>query len=238
MGVALVMTACGGGDGDAPEARTRPSPPTDNPAGEFPSEPTLRDDLSRPDSGWPRREEPDGSSTGHVAKRYEMTLGDGRALLSATAPVVVEPGNRGTFSEVELVPPSGGGGGLFCRASEDGSRMYAVTLSADGSWVVRRVEAGKATVLQEGRVPEEARARDGEPTLLRFICGTANAGETVSLVFTVNATPFFVVRDPRGLDPERSTRVGLLVARDSTSEPFTARFNNFAVILATPPAPG
>ncbi|HWC11316.1 MAG TPA: hypothetical protein VG455_08850 [Acidimicrobiales bacterium] len=238
-GAAMLLAACGGGGGEAPEEGASGPPETsarsENPAGAFPDEPTFRDDLTVPVPGWPRLDEADGSAAGPVTGAYQLRAGSDHVLFPAAAPIAVEPGNRGTFSEVELTltPGAEGGGGLFCRGSPDGTSMYAATFSGQGTYAVQRVEQGDVTVLKEEKVPGVT--PDRGPVLLRLICGTGEDDREVSLLVTVNASPFSVVRDPRPLRAGPSSRVGVVASRGQGVEPATARFNNFALFLATPP---
>ena len=52
------------------------------------------------------------------------------------------------------------------------------------------------------------------------------AGEPLTLVYSINATPFGYVTDQDSIDPGRTARVGLL-ARDGV-----AQFDDFALYLA------
>ena len=125
-----------------------------------------------------------------------------------------------------MLEPSRGGAGLLCRAAHDGSAGYALLLGADGRVQLSRIEDGEASVLKDFRLTPNERAERGKASLLRLGCGTGKPGEPVTLIFSVNATPYGTIVDEQSVDPGGEARVGL-VARDGA-----ARFDDFALSLA------
>ncbi len=215
--VAAVLLAAGcGEDEDVREAPAMPKTATtpDPAAGAFPARPQVMDDFADPGSGWPRPGYRDGV--------YVVSDGGTGAVL---APQRITPPTRGALAEV-VVEPSRGGAGLLCRAAFDGGSGYALLLGPDGRVQLSRIADGKASVLKDFRLTENERSPRGKPSLLRLGCGTGKPGEPVTLIFSVNATPYGTVVDRESVDPGPDARVGL-VARDGT-----ARFDDFALSLA------
>ena len=213
--VVLLASGCGE-DEDVREAPAMPKNAVtpDPAAGAFPARPQVTDDFEDPGSGWPR--------TGYRDGVYVVSDGGTAAVL---APQRIEPATRGTLAEV-VVEPSRGGAGLLCRASFDGGSGYALLLGADGRVQLSRIEDGGSSVLKDFQLTPNERSERGKPSLLRLGCGTGKPGEPVTLIFSVNATPYGTVVDERAVDPGPEARVGL-VARDGT-----ARFDDFALSLA------
>ena len=172
--------------------------------------------FSNPGSGWPR----DGYRDGAFVL---PARGSGAVL----APKRIEPATRGTLSEVVVEPPAGGAAGLLCRASDDGGTGYGLLLGADGKVQLLRLDGGKVRVIKQHHLTPNERSDRGKPSLLRLGCGTGEPGKPLTLIYSINATPFGYVTDRESIDPGRSARVGLL-ARDGV-----ARFDDFALYLAT-----
>lgn len=212
---ALLAAGCGGDE----EVREAPAMPKtavtpDPAAGAFPAKPQFTDDFSDPGSGWPR--------AGYREGVYVVSDGGTGAVL---APERITPPTRGVLAEV-VVEPSRGGAGLLCRAAFDGAAGYALLLGTDGRVQLSRIADGKASVLKDFQLTDNERADRGKPSLLRLGCGTGAPGGPVTLIFSVNATPFGTVVDQDAVDPGTDARVGL-VARDGA-----ARFDDFALSLA------
>jgi len=216
LALAAALLAGGCGDDEVRQAPDRPATATtpDPAAGAFPAKPQVVDDFEDPSSGWPR--------TGYRDGVYVVSDGGTGAVL---APQRVTPATRGTLAEVVL-EPSRGGAGLLCRAASDGSAGYALLLGADGRVQLSRIDDGKASVLKDFRLTPNERSERGKASLLRLGCGTGSPGEPVTLIFSVNATPYGTVVDEHGVDPGAEARVGL-VARDGA-----ATFDDFALSLA------
>ncbi len=81
--------------------------------------------------------------------------------------------------------------------------------------------------IKQHRLTPNERSDRGKPSLLRLGCGTGQPGQPLTLIYSINATPFGYVTDRESIDPGRTARVGLL-ARDGA-----ARFDDFALYLAT-----
>jgi hypothetical protein len=211
LAAAILLAGCGEERSEPPAATPTPTATVDPAAGSFPDRPQFVERFGDPGSGWPRAGYREGA----------FALDDGAAL----APQEVRPGTRGTLSEVVLEPPSGGAGGLLCRMSADGGTGYALLLGSDARVRLLRLEDGDATVLKAHRLSPNERADRGKPSLLRLGCGTGAPGEPVTLIYSVNATPYGYVADERAVDPGETARVGL-VAEDGV-----ARFDDFALWL-------
>jgi hypothetical protein len=217
--VLLVALAGCGSEKDAaeppkatPAATVTPGPA----AGSFPDRPQVVEKFSDPSSGWPRDGYRDGA--------FVLPARGSAAVLS---PKRIEPATRGTLSEVVVAPPARGAAGLLCRGSDDGGTGYGLLLGADGKVQLLRLEGGKVSVIKQHRLTPNERSDRGKPSLLRLGCGTGVPGKPLTLIYSVNATPFGYVTDRESIDPGRSARVGLL-ARDGV-----ARFDDFALYLAT-----
>jgi hypothetical protein len=217
------LAGCGEQPAAAPVAPAGQTEAVADP-GAFPDEPLLREQFGDPAAGWP--------ATGYQGDgTYRLAAGDGDAFVTAPAPLVIEPGTAGTLAEAEVtLGGAGGRAGLFCRGSEDGQTMYALSVSANGAWALERYEEGNASVLESGTLPEGIVNPPGQPNLLRLICGAGEPGATASLVVTVNATPYITAQDPDSIDPGTSSRVGLFAASEGGA--FEARFDNVAVWVA------
>ena len=63
-------------------------------------------------------------------------------------------------------------------------------------------------------------------SLLRLTCGSGAPGGPVTLGYTVNATPYGFVADPRAVDPGEVAHVGLIAQEGQ------AVFDNVALFLA------
>lgn len=211
----LMLAGCGGED-ERPAPAATPEPAA-TPAGSFPDRPQLADDFSDTGSGW--------RASGYAGGAYRLRAG-GDAV-SAFAPARVEPGNRGTLSEVAVQAPRGGAAGLVCRSSPDRRTGYALLLHGRSEVQLVRLEDGAAETLKVHALTPNERSDPGEPTLLRLACGTGAPGTPVTLGYTVNATPYGFVADRDSVEPGRSARVGV-VARGGT-----ARFDEFALWLGT-----
>jgi hypothetical protein len=201
---------------EAPKATPAATVTPDPAAGSFPDRPQVIEKFSDPGSGWPR----DGYRDGAFVL---PARGSGAVL----APKLIEPATRGTLSEVVVEPPAGGAAGLLCRASDDGGTGYGLLLGADGKVQLLRLEGGTVSVIKQHRLTPNERSDRGKPSLLRLGCGTGEPGKPLTLIYSINATPFGYVTDRESIDPGRSARVGLL-ARDGA-----ARFDDFALYLAT-----
>jgi hypothetical protein len=200
---------------EAPEATPTATVTPDPAAGSFPARPQVIEKFSDPGSGWPRDGYRDGA--------FVLPAGGSAAVL---APKRIEPATRGTLSEVVVEPPAGGAAGLLCRASDDGGTGYGLLLGANGNVGLLRLDGGKVRVIKQHRLTPNERSDRGKPSLLRLGCGTGAPGKPLTLIYSVNATPFGYVTDRESIDPGRSARVGLL-ARDGA-----ARFDDFALYLA------
>ena len=210
----LLASGCGGD-----EVRERPEMPAsattpDPAAGAFPAEPQVVDDFADPGSGWP----PDGYREG-----VYVVSDSGTGAVLAPQRVSRRPAARSPRS---CWSRPGAGRGLLCRAASDGSAGYALLLGADGRVQISRIEDSKASVLKDFRLTPNERSEGGKASLLRLGCGTGEPGEPVTLIFSVNATPYGTIVDEQSVDPGREARVGL-VARDGA-----ARFDDFALSLA------
>ena len=201
---------------EAPKATPTATVTPDPAAGSFPDRPQVIEKFSDPGSGWPRHGYRDGA--------FVLPARGSAAVL---APKRIEPATRGTLSEVVVEPPEGGAAGLLCRASDDGGTGYGLLLGADGKVQLLRLDGGKVRVIKQHRLTPNERSDRGKPSLLRLGCGTGAPGKPLTLIYSVNATPFGYVTDRESIDPGRSARVGLL-ARDGA-----ARFDDFALYLAT-----
>ena len=212
--IAVLLLAGCGGDEERPAPAATPQPAA-TPEGSFPDRPQFADDFSDPGSGWPAGGYRDGA--------YRLRSGAGAA--AAFAPVRVEPGNRGTLSEVALVAPRGGAAGLSCRMSPDRRTGYVLLLYGRSRIQLVRLDDGRAETLKEHALTPNERSDPGAPTLLRLGCGTGEPGSPMTLSYTVNATPYGFVADRDSVDAGGSARAGI-VARDGT-----ARFDEFALWL-------
>jgi hypothetical protein len=216
----VVLAGCGGERARRAEAPTAPNAtPAATPdpaAGSFPDSPQVIEKFADPGSGWPR----DGYRDGAFVL---PARGSGAVL----APQRIVPATRGTLSEVVVEPPAGGAAGLLCRASDDGGTGYGLLLGADGKVQLLRLDGGKVRVIKQHHLTPNERSDRGKPSLLRLGCGTGAPGKPLTLIYSINATPFGYVTDRESIDPGRSARVGLL-ARDGA-----ARFDDFALYLAT-----
>lgn len=218
--LASVLGGCGGdGGGDespaataTPKAAVTPDPA----AGSFPDRPQVLETFSKPGSGWPR----DGYRQGAFVL-------PARGSAAVLAPERVEPATRGTLSEVTVRVPERGAAGLLCRASANGGTGYGLLLSGRSKVTLLRLEDGKARVLKQHFLTPNERSDRGKPSLLRLGCGSGTPGQPVTLIYSINATPFGYVTDRESIAPGKTARVGLL-ARDGV-----ARFDNFALYLAT-----
>jgi hypothetical protein len=215
----LVLAGCGGERakrGEAPTApKATPVVTPDPAAGSFPDRPQVLEKFTKPGSGWPR----DGYRQGS----FVLPARGSAAVLS---PERVEPATRGTLSEVTVQLPERGAAGLLCRGSADGGTGYGLLVSGRGKVTLLRLEGGKARVLKQHLLTPNERSDPGKPTLLRLGCGSGAPELPVTLIYSINATPFGYVTDRKSIDPGKTARVGLL-ARDGV-----ARFDNFALYLA------
>jgi hypothetical protein len=219
LALALAALAGCGGDDDAAQA-PKPSPTAtatpDPAAGSFPSRPQVIETFSKPGSGWPR----DGYREGS----FVLPAKEGSAAV--LAPKRVEPPTRGTLSEVTVRVPERGAAGLLCRASADGSTGYGLLLSGRSKVQLLRLDGGNVRVLKQHLLTPNERSDRGKPSLLRLGCGTGKPGEPITLIYSINATPFGYLTDRESVDPGSAARVGLL-ARDGV-----AQFDDFALYLA------
>ncbi len=218
--LASALGGCGGdGGGEATrDARTSAPKTTVTPdpvAGDFPSRPQVVEKFSKPGSGWPR----DGYREGAF-------ILPARGSAAVLAPQKVEPATRGTLSEVTTLLPKRGAAGLLCRASANGGTGYGLLGGNDAKVQLLRLDGGKVRVIKQHHLTPNERSDRGKPTLLRLGCGTGAPGEPVTLIYTVNATPFGYVTDRESVDPGSTAHVGLL-ARDGVG-----KFDNFALYLA------
>lgn len=128
------------------------------------------------------------------------------------------------------LPRAPGAAGLFCRGSADGRSGYELLVSREGRWRIDRVEEGRRRRLGGGVVSTET-VPPGQSTLLRFLCGAGRPGANVTLGFTINATPFQFVADPRSYAPGTPGEAGAVIAGGGpvTSE---AVFEGLALSLA------
>ena len=211
----FVLLAGCGGEQDERSAPAATAEPAATPEGSFPDRPQLADDFSDPDSGWPAGGYRDGA--------YRLRGGADAAV--AFAPLRVEPGNRGTLSEVTVVAPRGGAAGLSCRMSADRRTGYVLLLYGRSRVQLVRLDHGRAETLKAHALTPNERSDPGAPTLLRLGCGTGEPGSPMTLSYTVNATPYGFVADRDSVDPGGGARAGM-VARDGA-----ARFDEFALWL-------
>lgn len=240
--LALALSACARDEPNAratkqptPHATAAPRSPAapggrDDP-GSFPDEPQFKYDLSERPGGWRSQPADDRSSAGFVAGGYLLRAV--KESLWVAAPPEIEPGNRGSFTEVEMTLVEGAGAaGLFCRGVPGSRTGYGLTIGTDERWAVWRFLNGERETLDRGRLDATVLSEPGDPNLLRLICGTGGEGEPVTIAFTINATDLAGVRDPKGLPIPASGRVGLLALPYDDGR-FEARFDNLAVSLAT-----
>jgi hypothetical protein len=216
--ILLVALAGCGSDKDAaqaPKATPEPTVTPDPAAGKFPSRPQVLERFSKPGSGWPR--------DGYRAGTFVVPAGGSAAVL---APQRVEPATRGTLSEVTARVPKRGAAGLVCRGSSDGGTGYGLLLSGRGKVQLLRLDGGNVRVLKQHMLSPNERSDPGKASLLRLGCGTGRPGEPLTLIYSINATPFGYVTDQQSVDPGSTARVGLL-ARDGV-----AVFDDFALYLA------
>jgi hypothetical protein len=213
--ILMLLAGCGGDDERPAPAATRQ--PAATPESSFPDRPQLADDFSDPKSGW--------DSSGYRDGAYRLR-GSADAVV-AFAPVRVEPGNRGTLSEVAVHAQPGGAAGLSCRMSPDRRTGYVLLLYGRSRIQLVRLQDGRAETLKAHALTPNERSDPGAPTLLRLGCGTGEPGSPMTLSYTVNATPYGFVVDRDSVDPGGSARVGL-VTRGGT-----ARFDEFALWLGT-----
>jgi hypothetical protein len=217
--VLLVLAGCGGEKAarvEAPPTAPKATVTPDPAAGSFPDRPQLVETFSKPGSGWPR----DGYRKGAFVL-------PGRGSAAVLAPRKVQPATRGTLSEVAVRLPARGAAGLLCRASADGGTGYGLLLDASGKVQLLRLEDGKVRVLKQHRLTPNERSDRGKPTLMRLGCGSAAPGQPLTLIYSLNATPYGYVADRESVDPGSTARVGLL-ARDGTPV-----FDNFGLYLAS-----
>lgn len=194
--------------------------------GAFSAEPALREQFEDPSSGWP----PQGYADG----RYRVVVEGGRPFAAVAAPLAIEPGAAGVYLEAEVSLTGGAGrAGLHCRGGQDGQTLYALSVGADGTWAMERYEGGVGAVLDGGTLPDTVLSDEGQPNLLRLICGAGAAGTPVSLVFTLNATQYLTVTDPVALDPGATSTAGLFVGAQDGG-PAEAAYDNVAVWVAEP----
>ena len=212
----LALAGCGSEKQAAEAPKPTPTVTPDPAAGSFPARPQVIEKFSDPGSGWPR----DGYRDG-------VFVLPARGSAAVLSPKRIEPPTRGTLSEVVVEPPAGGAAGLLCRGSDDGGSGYGLLLGADGKVQLLRLEDGKVGVITQHRLTANERSDRGKPSLLRLGCGTGEPGKPLTLIYSINATPFGYVTDQDSVDPGRVARVGLL-ARDGV-----ARFDDFALYLAT-----
>jgi hypothetical protein len=212
----VALAGCGGERAARVEAPPKAPKATPDPAaGSFPDRPQLVETFSKPGSGWPR----DGYREGAFVL-------PGRGSAAVLAPRTVRPATRGTLSEVTVRVPSRGAAGLLCRASADGGTGYGLLLDAQAKVRLLRLEDGKVTVLKQHRLTPNERSDPGQPTLMRLGCGSAEPGQPLTLIYSLNATPYGYVADRASVDPGETAHVGLL-ARDGA-----AVFDDFGLYLA------
>jgi hypothetical protein len=216
LAVLLVLAGCGGERAARVEAPPKAPKATPAPsAGSFPDRPQLVETFSKPGSGWPR----DGYRNGAFVL-------PARGSAAVLAPRTVRPATRGTLSEVTVRVPARGAAGLLCRASADGGTGYGLLLDARGKVQLLRLEDGEVRVLKQHRLTPNERSDPGKPTLMRLGCGSAAPGQPLTLIYSLNATPYGYVADRASVDPGSTAHVGLL-ARDGT-----AVFDDFGLYLA------
>lgn len=229
--LALALSGCGGVDGQAEPTSPAGTPsaqeaPSVTEPGAFPDEPVLREQFDDPASGWPAEGYADGG--------YRLTLAGEGQILTAAAPVAVEPGSTGAFIEAEVtLLGTNGRAGLFCRGTPDGRTLYAFTIGADGAWALERYEGGAPTTVASDNLPEGIVNPPGEANLLRLICGAGPPGSPASFALTINATPYLTAQDPTSLDPGGASQVGAVVVGQGTGEgAVEAHYDNVAVWIA------
>lgn len=230
LAVTLALALSGCGDAQQQAVPTTSPPAQEGPAmadpGAFPDEPVLREEFADPASGWP--------ASGYTDGGYRLALDGDAGIVTASAPLAVEPGNTGVFVEAEVTLLGGNGrAGVLCRGTPDGRTLYAFTIGAGGAWALERYEDGAPELVASDVLPEGIVNPVGEANLLRLICGAGEPGGPASFAFTVNATPFLTAQDPTSIDPGGSSQVGAVLVRDDTG-PVEARYDNVAVWIAQP----
>ena len=202
---------------EAPTATPAATVTPDPAAGSFPDRPQVVEKFSRPGLRLAARR----LSRRRLRAPRARLRGRARAASGSSRP----PAARSPRSSSSR--RRGGAAGLLCRASDDGGTGYGLLLGADGKVQLLRLDGGKVRVIKQHRLTPNERSDRGKPSLLRLGCGTGEPGKPLTLIYSINATPFGYVTDRESIDPGRSARVGLL-ARDGV-----ARFDDFALYLAT-----
>lgn len=204
LGLAVAAAGCGGSE---PRAAT-PEPTREAGESRVAPRPQVIIDFARDSRGFA---EADGVAPAQDSLRLTAGAQPTRAPLERP----VEPGRRvamvvTTIRDLDRLP---GRAGVLCRGSADGRTGYELTIDRRERVRLERVQDGRRTLLAGydadlGKpVPADA------PVPLSLACGTGTgtgSGGGVSLAVSAGVRQPTLIRDPRPLPAEASTRVGLV----------------------------